>query len=230
MKYVYSFLVTLLIIACSSEEHNMKVHVEVDHLKKGTLYLQHVRDSLIMAIDSVEIDDKVTYTLGSTIQEPELFYLQLKKIDGDPNNDRIPFFGEKGDIFIHTSLKRFEIDAQISGSKTQDIYKEYVATIQKFNDEELMLIKPYFDALKNNNKDTITQLEKQSESLTKRKVLYTLNFAVNNSKSVVSPYIALMELQLENKSLLDTVYQRLSEDVKVSRYGKMLKENITESY
>ena len=74
--------------------------------------------------------------LSDDIIGSEMYYLYLNKDDGDSLNDRIPFFGEKGEIEINTRLSTFESSAKISGSKNQLILEEYNSMIRRFNTEK----------------------------------------------------------------------------------------------
>ena len=101
--------------------------------------------------------------------------------------------------------------------------------IRRFNTENLNLIKDFV-----NNKDVINDenrllnLEKESEKLIKRKYLYSLNFASINNESEVAPYIAIYEIPDANPILLDSVYIKLSPRIKNSKYGKLLKNYLSE--
>ena len=76
-------------------------------------------------------------TLGLT--EPELLsavsrqYRRQKRLDDSVTETRyMPFFAEPGKLTIHTSLKNFEYDQNITGSKNQMVWDE--------SEHELLLI------------------------------------------------------------------------------------------
>ena len=226
-NYFLKFLVLLIsIIGCDSpKNNNMKISGSIDGLKKGKLFLQKVKDSTLINVDSFEVKGKSKFILSDNITGSEMYYLYLNKDDDDSLNDRIPFFGEKGEIEISTRLSTFESSAIISGSKNQLILEEYNSMIRRFNTENLNLIKDFV-----NNKDVINDenrllnLEKESERLIRRKYLYSLNFASIHNKSEVAPYIALYEIPDANPILLDSVFSKLSPKIKDSKYGKLLLE------
>ena len=226
-NYFLKFLVLLIsIIGCDSpKNNNMKISGSIDGLKKGKLFLQKVKDSTLINVDSFEVKGTSNFILSDNIIGSEMYYLYLNKDDDDSLNDRIPFFGEKGKIEISTRLSTFESSAIISGSKNQLILEEYNSMIIRFNTENLNLIKDFV-----NNKDVINDenrllnLEKESERLTRRKYLYSLNFASIHNDSEVAPYIALYEIPDANPILLDSVFSKLSPKIKDSKYGKLLLE------
>ena len=49
-----------------------------------------------------------------------------------------------------------------------------------------------------------------------------LKLASSNGDNVIAPYIALTEVSDANIKFLDTVASKLTEEVKVSKYGKLL--------
>lgn len=94
MKHLWIVLIGLLLFSCSKEEgKQMVVSGQVAGLKKGVLYLQHVPDSTLVTMDSLEIRGDGSFQFEIPMEYPELFYLYLDKADQNEVNDRIPFFG-----------------------------------------------------------------------------------------------------------------------------------------
>ena len=206
----------------------MRVTVEVKELKKGTLYLERVQDSVLLAVDSILVDREEAVVLQANLEHPELFYILLDKNQTDDIDNRIPFFGQAGEISIQTTLDDYVTKAKVSGSPTQDIYNAYLRVIRQFNNEELDLHAAYLKSQVSQNFDSLSLVEQQTAILSKRKILFTVNFAVNNANSVVAPYLALTELSTVSKSLLDTIAASMSYDVGNSRYGRLLTQYLSD--
>ena len=122
MKKIYRLIILLLLVlGCMSEGKNVIDTIEVkgsiEGLRKGTLYLQKIQDSILIDLDSIVLKGSPEFSLKAKINSPEIFYLYLDKKDGDTLNDRIRFFGEKGTVEINTLLKTYESSAVISGSE-----------------------------------------------------------------------------------------------------------------
>ena len=207
----------------------MQVEVFVKDLKKGTLYLERVQDSILVAVDSMQISQEKPIVLEADLNHPELFYVLLDRNKADDFDNRIPFFGEAGNISIQTTLEGYVTKAEVVGSPTQDIFNSYNKVISQFNNEELDLLAAYLQAQISQNSDSLALLEKQSTSLAKRKILFTANFAVNNRTSVIAPYLALYNLTSDSKSLLDTIAASMSDDVRNSSYGKQLRDYLADA-
>ena len=206
----------------------MRVTVEVKELKKGTLYLERVQDSFLLAVDSILVDREEAVVLQANLEHPELFYILLDKNQTDDIDNRIPFFGQAGEISIQTTLDDYVTKAKVSGSPTHDIYNAYLRVIRQFNNEELDLHAAYLKSQVSQNFDSLSLVEQQTAILSKRKILFTVNFAVNNANSVVAPYLALTELSTVSKSLLDTIAASMSYDVGNSRYGRLLTQYLSD--
>ena len=229
MKSTISNLFFLILMAsCSAPKKDMQVTVEVKGLKKGALYLERVQDSVLLAVDSILVDREEAVVLQANLEHPELFYILLDKNQTDDIDNRIPFFGQAGEISIQTTLDDYVTKAKVSGSPTQEIYNAYLRVIRQFNNEELDLLAAYLQAQISQNADSLTLVEQQTASLSKRKILFTVNFAVNNANSVVAPYLALSELPKVSKSFLDTIAASMSDDVANSRYGMLLTDFLSE--
>ena len=200
----------------------MIVSGNIDGLKKGTIYLQKQQDSIIISIDSILLEGNSNFKLETEINEPDIYYLYLDKNDGDSLNDIITFFGNNGDINIQTSLKNFDSSYEISGSKNTELLQEYFSIIRKFNLQNLDLLEIFYKSQIENNQAKIDSVNTQIENLIKRKYLYTLNFATNNSEFEISPYLAVSQIADANQEFLLKLYDTLPEKIKNSKYGKIL--------
>jgi len=215
--------------SCNNSESNnyMSVSGKIDGLRKGKLYLQQFVDSVFISIDSTEINNEFEFNLSTSINEPDIYYLYLDKFDGDSLNDRIKFFGNSGEIVINSRLKTFDTNAEILGSDNQTLMEEYISIIRKFNFENLDLLEIYYDSqIKGDNK-RFDSVNDAINNLIKRKYLYSLNFATTNADYEISPFIVTTEIPDANKELLKQVYDKFNDSIKVSKYGKLLMEIIS---
>jgi len=210
MRYFSILLITLFLIGCSTPEKkgNVTITGEIKGLKKGTLYLQKIKDTMLITIDSMIV--------------PEIHFLYLDKDDGAQYNDRIDFFAEPGEITITTSLNDFEKDIRITGGENEMKFQEYKKMLKKFNERNLKLIKEDFEAKKQNDQDKLIANDKAYKDLVKQKYLYTINFAMFNKKLEIAPYVTLTEVYDANIKYLDTVARALPPKIKKSRYGEQL--------
>ena len=233
-NFFWLTVLVLLMASCSggNEENKMIVSGNVKGLKKGTLYLQYVPDSTLVNIDSVEVLGDGRFKFETILESPEIYYLYLDKQDNNAFNDRITFFGEPGSITINTNWNTFETKASIEGSKTHKKLEEYNEIMNKFHNQSLELMRVGAKPEIQSDSVALDSIQKLSDKVILRGYLYTLNFALNNSESYVSPYLALTNATNANPVYLDSIYSGLSEEVAASKYGLQLKEyldNVTVS-
>ncbi|MBP0905125.1 DUF4369 domain-containing protein [Mariniflexile gromovii] len=227
MKKVAYIFLSLLIIACSKEQNDLTVKVQVDGLKKGVIYLKKIKNNNLITIDTVSVTGQSDITLhASTLESPEVFYLFLDKNSSE--KDKIEFFADKGITEIKTFVKSFGFGAKINGSEQQKIFEEYKLMRSRFNEQDLDLIKEKFEALKKGDTSKSKDIQKKSDSNLKRRYLFTVNFALNHKDSEVAPYLALTEIYNAQVKYLDTINNSLTPKVKASKYGKELQGFIDE--
>ncbi|MBD0833042.1 DUF4369 domain-containing protein [Aestuariibaculum sediminum] len=224
MKKIVFALAMIVIASCSKEQHDLVVKTNVKGLKKGTVYLKKVQDTVLVTVDSVVVNGNSQFELYSPLESPEMFFLYLNKNTSE--NERIPFFADKGVTEIHTTVKDFALDAKINGSEQQKTLENYQQMIGRLNDQNLDLIKASFEARKENDQTKIDSIDKLSLNLIKRRYLFTVNFAINNKNSEVAPYLALSEIYNAKVNLLDTINNSLTDKVKASKYGVELQKFI----
>ena len=199
----------------------MIVKGTIDGLKKGTLYLQKIQDTLLVSVDSIILEGVNTFELKTIVESPEIYYLSLNNSDF---NNKILFFGEKGIFTINTNLERFSTAFKIAGGKNQEYLDEHQEMMRKFNDRQLILIERNFKATKAKNNLLIKKVQDEYNSLLKRRYLYTTNFAVQNANYEIAPYLAITQLNNANVKLLDTINNSLTDKVKQSKYGILLND------
>lgn len=229
MKKLFVLVAVILAVAaCDKKESNLIVSGQVEGLKKGTLYLQKIEDTVLVSVDSVVIRGDATFVLEDFINSPQIMYLYLDKVDDGAYDERIEFFAEEGEVTINTTLKNFQTDAKIVGSANQEKFSEYKNMIKRFNDRNLELIQQNFEAQRDENEELLLATNEEYDRLLRRKYLFTVNFALNNKDLEISPYLALSEVFDANIKYLDTIYNSISPQVQKSRYGKQLKEYLKE--
>jgi hypothetical protein len=224
-------LFALLIFSSCTEKKSTKNFVlngNIKGLKNGTLYIQRIKDTIFVPIDTIIISGDSHFTSEFDIASPEMLYLFLDRGVTNSLDNNIAFFAEKGTMNLETSLDFFTADVKITGSKNQALYDEYKKVVSRFIDQDLDLIEKKFKAYKDKNIDEVTRIEEEQKSIQKRKYLYTTNFAVNNADYEVSPYVTLAEIYDINLKYLDTIQKSMTPKIVKSLYGKKLNEYIAE--
>ncbi|WPR72874.1 DUF4369 domain-containing protein [Flavobacterium sp. NG2] len=229
MKNLLIVISSLFLLAsCSQKETkgNVQITGNIKGLKKGTLYIQRIVDTAFIVIDTIEIDGNSNFTSSLNLESPEMLYLFLDRGVTNSLDNNILFFAEPGNISIETNLDSFLGSAKITGSKNHEVYEEYKKLASKFKDENLNLIEAKFYATKFQNNTKLDSINDKMVQNTKRKYLYTANFALNHQDNEASPYIVLSEIRDINLKYLDTIQKTMTPKVAKSLYGKKLTDYV----
>lgn len=221
----------VLLISCNKEDHgdaNLHITGNIKGLKQGKIYIKKVVDTALVAIDTIVFNGKSTFETHIKIAEPEMLFLVLDRGHTNSVDNNLPFFAEPGNMKIESSNEEFFLRAKITGSKNQKLYEDFLKIKSRFSNQNLELVAKNIEATKNSNVKQLDSIALVSEQLLKRRYLYTANFALNNAKHEVGPYIALTEIQDINTKYLDTIQKGMSPAIAKSLYGKMLTKYVAE--
>ena len=229
MKKYIKYIFLLLFLKCASDaDKNLNISGSVKGLRKGKLYLQnYTNDTTLINIDSLKIEGTEKFEFNDSLSEAQFYFLTLKKDETDTIMQKVPFFAEKGKIKINTRLNTFISSAKVDGSENQILWDEYLMVIRKFNNQNIELVKDYLEKkgeFDSGKRDEI--FEKKNILLNRKKILYSLNFAMNNSNKEISAYIGIYELNNISKKYLDSLYFKLNKEIQNSFYGRKLKNKL----
>ncbi len=229
-KTLVAVFALALLFSCSEKKTDKNLHIKgfIKGFKKGTLYIQRIKDTTLVAIDTIKIDGDSNFSSDLKIDSPEMMYLFIDRGVTNSIDNNLPFFVEPGNIKIESSLDFFTADAKITGSKNQELYDEYKKVVSRYVDQNLELIEKRFKAFKSKNTSELASIQEEQDDLLKRKYLYTTNFAVNHSDYDVAPYLAVAEIYDINLKYLDTIQKSMTPKIAKSLYGKKLNTLIQE--
>jgi hypothetical protein len=232
MKRYIKYLLLLFFFGCTNNVNkNISISGSIKGLRKGKLYLQkYVDDSILVNIDSLKIDGVENFEFSDSLGQAQFYFLALEKDETDTTIQKIPFFAEKGKIEINTRLNTYLSSAKVEGSENQILWDEYLMIMRKFNNQNIELVKDYLEKKGEfNSKKRNKIFEKKNNLISRKKILFSLNFAMNNSDKEISAYIGLYELNDISKKYLDSLYSKLNTNIKKSFYGKKLKKKLDNS-
>lgn len=226
MKKTLLIALGLVVSFCSKPvQKTMTVSGEIDGLRKGTLFLQKIIDTTLTSVDSITISGGNQFQLADNIENPEFYILSLAI--NDSLDEKILFFGEKGNIKINTRLRTFGSSAEITGSTNHTLWEEYQSIMRKFNNQNLQNYQKVLDESKElSAEERDAALEASNNNMLKRKYLYAINFAMNNADKDVAAYIGRFEINDAVPQFLDSLYNKLSPEVKEGKYGKLFEEQL----
>ena len=107
-------------------------------------------------------------------------------------------------------------------------YEEYKKIVSRFNDQNLSLTELKFKSYVSKNLKRLDSIELIQNDITKKRYLFTTNFAITNNDYEVAPFVVLSDISDINLKFLDTIQKSMSPKVADSKYGKMLTKFIEE--
>ena len=202
--------------SCNFNQENFELSGNINGLENGVIYLielSSIEQEIIL--DSTTVYNTSSFLLKGYIKEPQILKIRL----GQTNTNEIEFFAEIGEMKLNTSNKRFQFDAQFSGSRHQENMDKFNSYLMKFEEEDIDLLETQIqESIKGNEKkiDSISILRENND---KRKILFVINYITNNNKEIISPYLALkynQDIQLE---YLTKIYKSYSKEISDSKYA-----------
>jgi hypothetical protein len=223
-KFALILLALVSLYACKKDNSDANLHItgNIKGLKQGKLYIKRIVDTSLVTMDSIIIKGNSRFESYLKIDSPEMLYLFLDRGQTTSVDDKIPFFAEPGEMKIESNIDQFYAKAKITGSENQKIYEEFQKIKSRFTSQNMELVEKNIDAVQNKNVKQLDSITERSEQLLKKKYLVIANFAKNNAKHDVGPYLALSEIYDINVMYLDTIRKSMSPEVAKSHYGKML--------
>jgi peroxiredoxin len=190
-KLIYLFVISLLIVSCSSEPRYV-VKGKIEGSDSITFYLQKREAGKTINIDSA-VSRKGSFTLkGGKVAYPELIQL----VAGNTRK-RTSFYLENSEISV-TGVLDSLFKAKISGSKTQDEYQSFVDSNKPLSDKYSKIVVEYQVANKAGDTAKIAVLEKQADSVQTAMTNTQKNFVKNNPKSYVTPsFLTSLSYEME---------------------------------
>ena len=106
-KTLVAIFALALLFSCSEKKTDKNLHITgfIKGFKKGTLYIQRIKDTTLVAIDTIKIDGDSNFSSDLKIDSPEMMYLFIDRGVTNSIDNNLPFFVEPGNIKIESSLK-----------------------------------------------------------------------------------------------------------------------------
>ena len=219
MKRLALIIFLIFISACEISNYNMIIEGQILDLKNSKIYLTIVDEEKI--IDSANIIDG-KFSLKTYIDEPIEMSLILKEKN---SSEKFNFFSEPSNILFRSSKEKFIFNAQIQNSKLFNEFKNIEKQIGKFNEKDLELLAEQIEFSVKGDKKKYDSLNGERIKINQKKILFIVNYSLNNNSSPVSAFIIHKYKESINKNYIEKVYENFSDKLKSSYYGKKLISN-----
>jgi len=228
-KLLIVFFGVAFLGSCTTEKQTgiTQITGEIKGLKQGTLYIQQLKDSTLVTLDSIVLKGVSTFNSSFNLEEPEVLYLGLNRGTSNSLDNLILFFAEPGNIKITSFLDNFSGGAKVEGSTNHDLYSKYLESKLVFTHKTTDLVKNIILAQKNNQTKKADSLEIVLNRNAKMQYFNAVNFVSKNNAKEVAPYVTLTDIVPISSNRLDSIYAKFTPEVANSKYGKILNNYIT---
>ena len=220
MKRLALIIFLIFISACEISNDNMIIEGQILDLKNSKIYLAMVDEGKI--IDSANVIDG-KFTLKTYINEPIEMSLILKEKN---LGEKFNFFSEPSSILFSSSKEKFIFNAQIQNSKLFTEFKNIENQIGKFNEKDLELLAEQIELSVRGNQKKYDSIDGERIKINQKKILFIVNYSLNNNSSPVSAFIIHKYKESINKNYIAKVYENFSDELKSSYYGKKIISNL----
>ena len=207
----------IILTSCISEKENLIIEGKISGVKNSKIYLSYADEEEIL--DSVNIIDG-KFTLKTYVDKTK----EMSMILGDRNSeDKFDFISEPAHILFTSSKDKFVFNGQIQNSKLYTDYKNLKNQINRFEEKDLEMLAKQIEISVKGDQNKYDSINDQRLKLNQRKILFIVNYAMNNASNPVSAFISYKYRENINKIYLEKIYKNLSDEVKSSYYGVKLR-------
>ena len=203
--------------SCLSDKDEINISGEIKGLNNSFIYLIQPNSNTLLDSSKV-VNEK--FNLTAYINEPLELVLKIQSKDSE---NIFSFISEPSAKIIFTSSKeKFEFNGKIENSDLNYEFEKLNSHINRYNDIDLQMLEQQIQASIENNKKKYDSLNEERLKVDQKKILFIVNYCLNNNTNILSPYLAYKYKNNINLGFLENIYQNLSEEMRETYYGRKL--------
>ena len=225
MKKTTTFLLLVMVV------FGLKAQNNADKSFTITANIKGLKDTKIKIMISNQSGEP--QLIDSAMSKAGVFKLKGKVATPDvcriimSNNDKqLAFFVENSEINIVAHIDSLD-KVKITGCKTQNKFMGLMGNINVFSQLQEEANSKFKEAQSNNDFKTMQLYDSISSSVFDHQIKFLCNFALENNKTVVSPYIVLSQLiYYIDLKMLDSITKNFDKCIFSSLYVKQLQNRV----
>lgn len=207
-----------MLASCSGpQKDRFTIQGTVDTTLTDWVYLQKRDDGPLQKIDSVQIQDG-KFKFEGTIRYPEVYYINIPA-----TRSLIPFFVEPSRISVDMIISDIN-NTVIKGSEAQTLFEAYLDQLEKFNQKLDEYYESYVKASEAGNVEEASRLDSLLMAEDDNRANFIKQYALDNNKSFVSPYIVYQNSYNYDLESLDKVMRNFDSSLDSSKYINFLND------
>tara|TARA_B100001769_G_scaffold114204_1_gene89041 strand:+ start:49 stop:708 length:660 start_codon:yes stop_codon:yes gene_type:complete len=213
----FTIIIFAIICSCLSDKDEINISGEIKGLNNSFIYLIQP-DSNTLLDSSKVVNEK--FDLTAYINEPLELVLKIQSKDSE---NIFSFISEPSAKIIFTSSKeKFEFNGKIENSDLNYEFEKLNGHINRYNDIDLQMLEQQIQASIENNTKKYDSLNEERLKVDQKKILFIVNYCLNNNTNILSPYLAYKYKNNINLGFLEKIYQNLSKEMRETYYGRKL--------
>ena len=213
----FIIIIFAIICSCLSDKDEINISGEIKGLNNSFIYLIQPDSSTLLDSSKV-VNEK--FDLTAYINEPLELVLKIQSKDSE---NIFSFISEPSAKIIFTSSKeKFEFNGKIENSDLNYEFEKLNGHINRYNDIDLQMLEQQIQASIENNNKKYDSLNEERLKVDQKKILFIVNYCLNNNTNILSPYLAYKYKNNINLGFLENIYQNLSEEMRETYYGRKL--------
>ena len=213
----FIIIIFAIICSCLSDKDEINISGEIKGLNNSFIYLIQPDNNTLLDSSKV-VNEK--FDLTAYINEPLELVLKIQSKDSE---NIFSFISEPSAKIIFTSSKeKFEFNGKIENSDLNYEFEKLNDHINRYNDIDLQMLEQQIQASIENNIKKYDSLNEERLKVDQKKILFIVNYCLNNNTNILSPYLAYKYKNNINLGFLENIYQNLSEEMRETYYGRKL--------
>lgn len=213
----FIIIIFAIICSCLSDKDEINISGEIKGLNNSFIYLIQPDNNTLLDSSKV-VNEK--FDLTAYINEPLELVLKIQSKDSE---NIFSFISEPSAKIIFTSSKeKFEFNGKIENSDLNYEFEKLNDHINRYNDIDLQMLEQQIQASIENNNKKYDSLNEERLKVDQKKILFIVNYCLNNNTNILSPYLAYKYKNNINLVFLENIYQNLSEEMRETYYGRKL--------
>jgi hypothetical protein len=213
----FIIIIFAIICSCLSDKDEINISGEIKGLNNSFIYLIQPNSNTLLDSSKV-VNEK--FNLTAYINEPLELVLKIQSKDSE---NIFSFISEPSAKIIFTSSKeKFQFNGKIENSDLNYEFEKLNSHINRYNDIDLQMLEQQIQASIENNKKKYDSLNEERLKVDQKKILFIVNYCLNNNTNILSPYLAYKYKNNINLGFLENIYQNLSEEMRETYYGRKL--------
>lgn len=221
-KSILFLLLGILILQFCVDKEHYKINGHIDGIDNAMVYLgtkDHESQYEVNPIDSAKITNG-KFSFKGSVDVPSRKYIKVKHELGS-----IPFFLENSKITIKTTRDKYP-EANITGSKTQNDYEEYLSEKKKY-EKKIVSIKKAIKKKQKEKEASEADLEREYRNAYNDMIRYTENFLLSDSSSSARLFALKQSKVIFSLNVLDSLYHSLDTTLYGTPRAKKLKTRVS---